>query len=64
MRIAACVKGFRYFLPLDLTMSTLMIYELVEWAAEIFGGDLGVAYLAPGDVCRRVQHKDMLLPSY
>ncbi len=60
----AYVKGFwGYFLPLDLTMSTSMIYELVEWAAaEIFGGDLGVAYLGTqGDVWDA--HKDMLLAS-
>lgn len=49
----ADVKGFwSYFLPLDLTMSTSMIYELLEWgAASYFGGDLGVAYLGTqGDV--------------
>jgi len=60
----AYVKGFwGYFLPLDITMSTSMIYELVEWAAaEIFGGDLGVAYLGTqGDVWDA--HKDMLLAS-
>jgi putative membrane protein len=58
------VKGFwGYFLPLDITMSTSMIYELVEWAAaEIFGGDLGVAYLGTqGDVWDA--QKDMLLAS-
>jgi len=60
----AYVKGFwGYFLPLDITMSTSMIYELVEWAAaEIFGGDLGVAYLGTqGDVWDA--QKDMLLAS-
>jgi putative membrane protein len=43
----AKVRGFwSYFLPLDLTMSTSALYELIEWAAaEIFGGDLGVAYV-------------------
>jgi putative membrane protein len=43
----ANVRGFwGYFLPLDLTMSSSMIYELLEWAtAAIFGGDLGQAYL-------------------
>lgn len=57
-------RGFwGYFLPLDLTMSTSMLYELVEWgAAEVFGGDLGVAYLGtqgdPWDA-----HKDMALAS-
>ncbi len=46
MRVAD-VRGFWcYFLPLDLTMSTSMLYELIEWlAVGVFGGDLGVAYL-------------------
>ena len=60
----ANVKGFwGYFLPLDLTMSTSMIFELFEWgAAELFGGDLGVAYLGTqGDVWDA--HKDMALAS-
>lgn len=40
------VRGFwSYFLPLDLTMSTSALYEIIEWAAaEVFGGDLGAAY--------------------
>lgn len=57
-------RGFwGYFLPLDLTMSTSMLYELVEWgAAVVFGGDLGVAYLGTqGDVWDA--HKDMALAS-
>lgn len=43
----ADVRGFwGYYLPLDVTMATSMIYELIEWgAAVVFGGDLGVAYL-------------------
>ena len=60
----ANVKGFwSYFLPLDLTMSSSMIYELVEWgAAEAFGGELGVAYLGTqGDIWDA--HKDMGLAS-
>lgn len=60
----ADVKGFwSYFLPLDLTMSTSMIYELIEWAAaSYFGGDLGVAYLGTqGDVWDA--QKDMALAS-
>lgn len=60
----AWVKGFwSYFLPLDVTMSTAMLYELVEWlAAEAFGGELGMAYLGTqGDVWDA--HKDMLLAS-
>jgi putative membrane protein len=60
----ADVRGFwGYFLPLDLTMSTSMIFELVEWqAAEFFGGDLGMAYLGTqGDIWDA--HKDMALAS-
>jgi putative membrane protein len=56
----ASVKGFwGYFLPLDVTMSTSMLFELFEWAAaELFGGDLGVAYLGTqGDIWDA--HKDM-----
>jgi putative membrane protein len=56
------MRGFwGYFLPLDLTLSTSALYELIEWgAAEVFGGDLGVAYLGTqGDVWDA--HKDMLL---
>lgn len=58
------VRGFwGYFLPLDLTMSTSMLYELVEWgAAAAFGGELGQAYLGTqGDVWDA--HKDMALAS-
>ena len=60
----ADVRGFwGYFLPLDLTMSTSMLYELIEWgAAVVFGGDLGQAYLGTqGDVWDA--HKDMALAS-
>ncbi|GEM_PF-19909 len=60
LRIAD-VRGFwGYFLPLDFTMSTSMLYELFEWAAaEIFGGELGTAYLGTqGDVWDA--QKDML----
>jgi putative membrane protein len=63
LRVAG-VRGFwGYFLPLDLTMSSSMLYELIEWAAaEMFGGDLGVAYLGTqGDVWDA--HKDMALAS-
>ena len=63
LRIAN-VRGFwGYFLPLDITMSTSMIYELVEWgAAEFFGGELGAAYLGTqGDIWDA--HKDMALAS-
>jgi putative membrane protein len=63
LRIAG-VRGFwGYFLPLDLTMSTSMLFELIEWlVAEVFGGDLGVAYLGTqGDLWDA--HKDMALAS-
>lgn len=63
LRVAG-VRGFwGYFLPLDLTMSTSALYELIEWAAaEIVGGDLGAAYLGTqGDVWDA--HKDMGLAS-
>lgn len=55
-------RGFwSYFVPLNLIMSTSMFYELIEWAAaEIFGGDLGLAYNgSQGDVWDA--QKDMLL---
>jgi putative membrane protein len=63
LRIAG-VRGFwGYFLPLDLTMSTSMLFELVEWLVAVtLGGDLGVAYLGTqGDVWDA--HKDMALAS-
>lgn len=63
LRVAA-VRGFwGYFLPLDLTMSTSMLFELFEWlAVAMFGGELGVAYLGTqGDVWDA--HKDMALAS-
>ena len=63
LRIAN-VRGFwGYFLPLDLTMSTSALYELIEWgAALVVGGDLGQAYLGTqGDVWDA--HKDMALAS-
>ena len=58
----ADVRGFwGYFLPLDFTLSTSAIFELVEWgAAEIVGGELGAAYLGTqGDIWDA--HKDMAL---
>jgi putative membrane protein len=54
------VRGFwAYFLPLDFTMSTSALYELIEWAAAmVFGGDLGMQYLGTqGDIWDA--HKDM-----
>jgi putative membrane protein len=58
------VRGFwGYFLPLDLTMSTSMFFELLEWAvAALFGGNLGQEYLGTqGDEWDA--HKDMALAS-
>jgi len=58
----ANVRGFwGYFLPLDLTLSSSALFELIEWiAAELLGGDLGVAYLGTqGDIWDA--HKDMAL---
>jgi putative membrane protein len=61
IRIVA-VRGFwGYFLPLDLTLSTSVLFELFEWvAAESVGGDLAVAYLGTqGDIWDA--QKDMLV---
>lgn len=58
------LKGFwGYFCAVNVIMSSSMLFELFEWAAaEIFGGDLGVAYLGTqGDVWDA--HKDMALAS-
>jgi putative membrane protein len=60
----ANAKGFwAYFFPLELTMAASMTFELFEWvAAELFGGDLGVAYLGTqGDIWDA--QKDMALAS-
>ncbi len=57
-------KGFwAYFFPLELTMAASMMFELFEWgAAELFGGELGIAYLgSQGDIWDA--HKDMALAS-
>ncbi len=63
LRIANAEGFWGYFLPLNFTMATSMIYELIEWAAaEVFGGDLGATYLGTqGDVWDA--HKDMALAS-
>lgn len=58
------VDGFwGYFLPLDFAMSTSALFELFEWgAAEVFGGDLGIAFLGTqGDIWDA--HIDMALAS-
>ena len=63
LRVANVKDFWGYSLPIDLTMSTSMIFELFEWAtAEIFGGELGMAYLGTqADVWDA--HKDMALAS-
>ena len=63
LRIAAARGFWAYYLPLDVTMASSMVFELIEWgAAEVFGGDLGIAYLGTqGDVWDA--HKDMALAS-
>ena len=63
LRVANARGFWGYYLPLDLTMSFSMIYELIEWAiAVICGGELGIAYLgAQGDVWDA--QKDMALAS-
>ena len=61
LRVAG-VRGFwGYYLPLDVTMSFSMLYELIEWgAAAVLGPELGQAYLGTqGDVWDA--HKDMAL---
>lgn len=46
LRVAHVRGMWAYYLPLDVTMAFSMVYELIEWAAaELFGGDLGVAFL-------------------
>jgi putative membrane protein len=57
----AHAKGFwAFYLPLDVTLAFSALYELVEWgAAELFGGELGAAYLGTqGDIWDA--QKDML----
>ncbi|HET6374309.1 MAG TPA: DUF2238 domain-containing protein [Candidatus Polarisedimenticolia bacterium] len=61
IRVARARGVWGYYLPLDVTMAFSMIFELLEWGvAEVFGGDLGMAYLGTqGDVWDA--HKDMAL---
>lgn len=61
VRVAEARGFWGYFLPLDVIMSTSMLYELIEWGAAMVVGDgLGQAYLGTqGDVWDA--HKDMLL---
>jgi putative membrane protein len=52
LRVAGARGFWGYYLPLDLTMSFSMLYELIEWIAAVrLGGDLGAAYVGTqGDV--------------
>jgi putative membrane protein len=61
LRVADVRGVWGYLLPLDVTMSTSMIYELIEWgAAVVFGGELGQSYLgSQGDAWDA--QKDMAL---
>jgi len=63
LRVAGARGFWGYYLPLDVTMSFSMVFELFEWAAAVvFGGELGQAYLGTqGDVWDA--HKDMALAS-
>lgn len=47
LRAVAPPRGlWRWLLPVLFVLSNSAIYELIEWAAaEVFGGELGVAYL-------------------
>jgi putative membrane protein len=61
LRVAGARGFWGYYLPLDLTMSFSMLYELVEWIAAVkLGGDLGQTYVGTqGDVWDA--QKDMAL---
>ena len=61
MRHAGARGFWSYFLPLDLVMSTSLLYELIEWgAAVVYGGELGAAFLGTqGDEWDA--HRDMAL---
>jgi len=63
LRVARLRGFWGYLFPLDITMSTSMLYELIEWgAAAVFGGELGQAFLGTqGDIWDA--HKDMALAS-
>ncbi|MCP5181589.1 MAG: DUF2238 domain-containing protein [Pseudomonadales bacterium] len=63
VRTSGAVGWWRNGVAVTLVMAGSMLFELFEWgAAELFGGDLGVAYLGTqGDVWDA--HKDMFLAS-
>lgn len=53
MQARASLQGiWRQLIPLSVIMATSTLYEIIEWqAAEIFGGELGQAYLGTqGDI--------------
>jgi len=64
LRIANVRGAWGYYLPLDVTMSFSMLYELLEWGAvALFGGELGTAYLGTqGDEWDA--QKDMALATF
>jgi putative membrane protein len=61
LRVANARGFWGYFLPLDLTMSSSLLYELIEWlAVALLGEGAGQAWLgAQGDPWDA--HKDMAL---
>lgn len=52
LRIAHAKGFWAYYLPLDVTLAFSAFYEIIEWGvAEVFGGELGAAYLGTqGDI--------------
>ncbi len=52
LRIAHAKGFWAFYLPLDVTLAFSALYEIIEWgAAEVFGGELGAAYLGTqGDI--------------
>lgn len=63
VQMAKLTGAWSYFFPYMVMVSSTVLYEQIEWAAaEIFGGELGMAYLGTqGDVWDG--HKDMGLAS-
>lgn len=60
LRVASARGFWAYYLPLDVTLATSAVYELIEWiAAAVIAPDLGAAYLgSQGD--QWDAQKDML----
>lgn len=62
LRVADARGFWAYALPLDVVMSTSMIFELIEWTtAEVFAGGSQAFIGAQGDVWD--SHKDMAFAS-